>query len=198
VTNFYGLKTTTSDSCEVSNAIDVVRGSFDVNATDDKGVLAGYVVGVKLASALDSGVNQPSAENLRVPSNTAQITKVTAKYTWRSEEKAATTLSLADRTFPVSAIVPPGGNATFPVQIFSNLDSTALKKAKSGILSVELTFFGTLADGSDISSTPATFAIAVCADCIQNTCKVTQEERFPCGAAAAGQPDGRVCVDVAQ
>jgi hypothetical protein len=183
--------------CVPGSGTSLVKGIYDVNRRGTNGEYPGYLVGIAVKSDLAAIPTQPGADKLRIPSNTAQLTSLTAKYTWSPADKGTPTVTLEDRTFPISATVPAGDEMSFTAQILPGTKdvNAALAKGKSGTLTVEITMDGTLQNGSSISTTPSIFSVGVCTDCLSACDAADEVLSTPCGALAAGQSDGRVCTE---
>jgi len=205
VTEFHPIKAAGNFCASEAKGTAIIGGVMDTALPDALaqknptlfGTSVTYMLGVTVASQLASNAVQPGVDNLRVNTNTARLDTMTAKYHWTSD--TGEPFVAADATFPISATVNPGDAATFPVQLIKYSDGEVLKSLTgSGTLVIEMTFSGTLEDGSSITSTPVNFALDVCHGCLTG-----ELETFcsggtitpTCGGGVAAQMDGIACSD---
>jgi hypothetical protein len=157
-------------TCEVGTA-QIMSGAMDTAyragaETPDGG---SYAVGVQLISLLQPHIVQPDPAVPAADTNLAELTKLTTSYSYLADDGSA--ITLGDRVSSVSYTVPTGKPVTVgPVVLLTGTETDKLGGHPIGQLSVQLSFSGTLADGTSVSTTPAIFTIDVCNGCLPPPC----------------------------
>jgi hypothetical protein len=154
----------------------------------------GFSAGVELVNDLPTQEDSLSPP-LTVNQHDVTISSVTVSYTF-TPSSGSPNVVLRSENLPMTAVIPSGqGTATVITPVLSASNGALLAPAggtpATGGIVAKLTYNGTTRDGTVITSTPITFPITVCKDCLPKlTC---MNGTTTCTPDSMDQADGAIC-----